>query len=289
MKKVIFVILLTASVFSYSSPCEKVMKVGQFTCFHSRLKGQFALQSTDVGKRLEAVRLLARTGKPSALKQALRDEHAGVRSLAIKLLGEMGEPALPILKKTLREKHLYVRSDVVKALVTIGEPALPLLETFLENTEDILIRLRVVRELSRMSESARPLLRKALRDTDTDVRSLAVVGLARMSTSFLLRDVFENEDTGVHVHLRAVEELAKIGEPALYILEKVLLKSKYASVRIKAFGALLEIGEPAHSLLQLKGRLVLMNELVELEHSSDIRAEAAMLLEKIDESVPPLQ
>ena len=280
MKNLFLFIILTASSFSYSSPCENAMK--------------------------------AQASALSGLEEALKEENIEVRLWAIGLLAKIGELALPLLEESLKDKNVFVRVFAVKALVKIGKPARSLLESkglpvLKEAMKEYAYsmwherRIEIVNLLAKIGELALPLVEEALKDEDIDVRMDAVKALVKIGKPArslleskglpLLKEAMEKYTSSIWYERRidVVKVLAKIGELALPLVEEAL-KDENIDVRIEAVGALVKIGKPARSLLESKGLPVLKEALEEYTGSIwyESRVKIVKLLGKIGEPAIPL-
>ena len=288
MKNLFLFIILIASSFSYSSSlCENAMTADKSVL--SELEE--ILKNGDIGVSVETVKALANMGEPartlleskgvSVLKEAMDSKDVNVRVEAVRALVKMGEPTrdllqskgIPVLKEIMKKYMnldyyiLDVRIIIIKLSAKIGEIALPVLEEALKD-ENWEIRVEAVRALAKIGEPALPLLEKALKDDTMLVRVEAVRALVKIGEparsllhskgmSVLKKTVKENMNSGYSSILIEIVRLsAKIGEPALPVLEETL-RDEHWKVRLESVKALVKMGEPARSLLQSKGLSVL--------------------------------
>ena len=285
MKNLFLFIILTASSFSYSSPCENAMKAN--TSVLSELEEALEEYTGSIWyeKRVEIVKVLAKIGELALplIEEVLKDESEDVRIETVRALVNIGKPArslleskgLPVLKEALEEYSIwYERNiEIVKLLAKIGEPALPLVEEVLKDESVyVYVRIQAVRTLIKMGKTARSLL---------ESKGLPV-----------LKKVMEEYTSSIWYYRRidVVKVLAKIGELALPLVEEAL-KDESVDVRIEAVRALIKMGKPARSLLESKG-LPVLKEVMEDEYTSSMgyekRVSFVKLLAKIGEPAIPL-
>ena len=140
----------------------------------------------------------------------------GVRSLAVDMLAEIGEPALDTLTQLAQTANdERVRLQAAKSLGEMGKSALAL---------DILT------QLAQMAEDERVRLQAA--------ESLGKIGEPALDILTQLAQMAEDE----RMRLQAAESLGKIGEPALDILTQLAQTAENDWVRLQAAKSLREIG-----------------------------------------------
>jgi HEAT repeat protein len=139
-----------------------------------------ALESSDAGVRLQAVRALEDVATPATvrfLKPLVKDEAPSVRAAVMSALGAVGGKGVRLsIEKGLEDENALVRS---KALAAIGRLGLPetkaTLLKILEKPESPFMELLAVAGLARLGAQVDAVVaRRALRQSDADVRLLAV-------------------------------------------------------------------------------------------------------------------
>jgi HEAT repeat protein len=97
-----------------------------------------ALGDKDTDVTTTAIEVLEKIGPPPAeslpmlAKLADKDSAPAVRTLAIKLLGQMGGPAVPTFKELLKNADTLDRIALIQAIATLGKEAAPLLSELQE-------------------------------------------------------------------------------------------------------------------------------------------------------------
>jgi HEAT repeat protein len=166
-----------------------------------------------------------------ALAGALKDEHAGVRNVAIIALSVIGpdaKDAVPALIAAFNDKDEFVQSNAVRAVGQIGPAAVPALIDVLRDKDSHMRRMAAL-GLGNMGPEAKaatsPLI-GALKDEDSDVRSCAAVAFskfdldpkhAKQAVSVLIPLLSDNT-AGTSASLA----LTKIGIPAVPALIAML-------------------------------------------------------------------
>ena len=239
MKKLIFIICLTSSSFSYSSSCKDVMGSSEIISIL-----ETSLRDEDVLVQLRAVKALARIGEPAfsivhstgtlILKKALEEERANAEIEVVEIAKEIGLPALSVLAKVLKKRFVTEKSDpsvenirimAIDALAEFGEPAIPTLEETLEDS-NIKIRVLTVGALVRIGEPA-----------------FSIVQSKGIPT---LEEVLEGENYSSYEYeslIMAIGVAEKIGVPALSVFVKALEHSS-EDIRLQAVEALGRIHTP---------------------------------------------
>ena len=170
----------------------------------------------------------------SVLEQGMKDSSIAVRSVAVQVAGDIGEPALHIVEQGMKDSDKWVRMDVVQAAGEIGEPALHIVEQGMKDSNTA-VRMKAVKVAVEIGEPAFSLIQSQ--------------GLPILEQAVTDRDSIELRE-------RAVRLAGEIGEPALHIVEQGMKDSdKY--VRMKAVAVAVEIGGPAFSLIQSQGLPIL--------------------------------
>ena len=141
--------------------------------------------------RDEAARALAALGEQAVwpLAHVLHDRYVGL--FAARILGQIGEPAVPAVLLVLAQARrspdcadwdpAFAHATV--ALAEVGAPALgPVLCMLHDEQELANVRTGLVWVLGRMGEIAAPRLVAALKDEDPLVREAAAAELARIGS-----------------------------------------------------------------------------------------------------------
>ena len=214
MKK-LFLLILMASSFSYSSPCKDTVEL---STENEALKSvEQALKDPDVKVRLGAFKAWLEVGESAhpllrsqgipVLREAMESLDEEVQMWAVRLL-KIVEPAhpllrsqgIPILRKALENPNIRVQIWAVDTLVSLGESVHPLLRS-----------------------QGIPVLRKAL------------------------------ESLVEESQLYAISVLMKMGELGLPLLEEKFLARSNIRLQLQGVNLLVQIGEPARDLLHSKG------------------------------------
>ena len=184
-----------------SEPMEKLMKSLEGSDRHLQLLANFALQGTQrplIGTEEKANRNKIEGKTIEQLIQDLKAEDAGVRSHAIKTLGDMGGPAVEPLLHALKGGDWMTRAAATLALGIIGEPAVdPLLDAL--KSDDWDTRRRAARALGWIgNRKAVPALMEALKDKDPFVQleaadALATIGDPASKGSFPITNFFNSK------------------------------------------------------------------------------------------------
>ncbi len=219
---------------------------------------------------------LASSLRPDLL-QALQDEDKGMRLVAAKALGEIGDPqVVPTLIQALQDEDMGVCEAVVEALGEIGNPqvVLALIQALPDKNRGM---RRLAETLKKIGDpQAVPALIQALQDEDENVRWVAVWALTKIGAPAVPVLIQALQDEKISVRW-AAEALGEIGAPAVPALIQAL-PNKNRWVRRAAAEALGEIGDPqaVPALVQ-----ALRDE------DEDVRREAAWALGKIGASAVP--
>jgi hypothetical protein len=116
------------------------------------------------------------------LRQALEDEKAAIRRLAVAYLGGLEDPVvLPDLYKALKDPSVTVRRTAGDCLSDLGDPrAIPAMVEALKDSSK-LVRWRAAMFLYETGdESALPALREAVDDPEFEVRMQVMMALKRI-------------------------------------------------------------------------------------------------------------
>jgi hypothetical protein len=144
-----------------------------------------ALDSHNAEERRLALRSLAQMNHPSAystlveaVQHPLRDVRIDAAFMLAKQTGNKDFAAVPGLVEALSDEDARIRSAAVKVLGEIGDPdSVPHLLEVVNHERDGNIRWQATGALSKMGEAAVPGLVKALRDDDWKVRRSACEAL----------------------------------------------------------------------------------------------------------------
>jgi HEAT repeat protein/outer membrane protein assembly factor BamB len=188
-----------------------------------------ALKDPDRQVRLRAAEALGHDGDPNALaelKRVMLNDHWDVSEVAIKAIGNLGGPAVPVLIESLRDSRPFVRWEATAALGRMGTPdaagplaaqardAEPLVRVAVAEAmgcirgsaclaalseaaqdKDAAVRLAAVAALGKFDpEPALPSLLKALDDPSRLVRIKAVAALGRRNSEAVVRALRERAD-----------------------------------------------------------------------------------------------
>jgi hypothetical protein len=120
-----------------------------------------------------------------SLISQLADTDLNVRTQAVKILSEIGEPAVPPLIAALRDEHESVQMSAATALGKIGEPAKAAVPALVEALDDKSAKVRgwATWALGRIGEPSVPMLIELIGDEDTELRRSAVSALEVIGTS----------------------------------------------------------------------------------------------------------
>ncbi|MCR2806120.1 conserved virulence factor C family protein [Paenibacillus soyae] len=116
------------------------------------------------------------------LAEALRDENASIRRLAVVYLGDLRSPeSLPLLFEALKDKSSSVRRTAGDTLSDMGDPAAigPMIEALKDKNK--LVRWRAARFLYEAGdESAVDALEEAAKDSEFEIQLQAQIALERI-------------------------------------------------------------------------------------------------------------
>ncbi|MBW4450183.1 MAG: HEAT repeat domain-containing protein [Spirirestis rafaelensis WJT71-NPBG6] len=165
------------------------------------------------------VQLLGKTRSQAAispLQKALQHPDSDVRRAAAWVLGQVGEPAIPILFDILEHSDSGIRQNAIAVLGEIGgEIAIPRLIKALDDSEAY-VRVRAVFSLEKLgSEIAIAGLVKALKDLEHDVREMARYALGQMNRELViptLLNALGNPDSSTRKN--AAMMLGELGDEA---------------------------------------------------------------------------
>ncbi|MEM9150542.1 MAG: HEAT repeat domain-containing protein [Cyanobacteria bacterium P01_F01_bin.3] len=120
----------------------------------------------------------------TALVEGLSDQRDAVRLRVSEILGEIGEPATPVLTTALaNHQNSLVRWGCAKSLSLIGDPsAIPALISALLNDQDTMVKGSAAGALARTGEDAVPELIKLLEAVNT---SESIKGHAAWALAFI--------------------------------------------------------------------------------------------------------
>jgi HEAT repeat protein len=230
--------------------------------------------------------VLART--PAVGKEAvpfLLDVWQGTqkKDAALAVLVKIGPAGLPALTKILDDpeaKDLHLK--VLEVLETMGpaaKPAAPsLVKALAGSNEDVCDKAaQMFGVLGSAARDAVPGLRKLLQSKKNDTRrhaadALGLIGPEAKPALPDLIDLFQNENQTLRIV--AVRAVSRIGKDAIEPLTKAL-EHPQEKVRLSAVEALARIPGDA------KPALPALQRLAENDPSSDVRAEAAQLVKKL--------
>lgn len=193
--------------------------------------------------RANAARLLGYICEPlkqvlPALERAFRaDPDQEVRRIAGKALGDIGEPALPILVNALRNGDGAMCEVAAQALVDLGPKAAPAVPALIEvlRSETRLARASAADALGAIGPAAAPSvpgLIKALDDGDTLVRKRAAAAFGAFgprSAPAIPNLIGSLRDTNPDVRAFAARSLGRIGNnsaPVLQALQEALSREQ---------------------------------------------------------------
>ena len=268
MKKIIFICILIASPFSYSSPCEDAMRSPKTNLIKHI---EQILENSDVSVRssmaVEFLEMAYRKNKSSfdVVFEAMKSSSVELRLGAVEVSVKIVERSLENLDKSIGNSMLVTLflSNAVRILKRKDELAL-LLSQALESS-NVWVRLGAVRAAGEVGESVRSLLeskglsvlREVLENPDVRVRLMAVEAAVEMGES--ARSLLESKglsvlrealkDLDVEVRLRTVAVAVEMGESAIPVLREAL-KDSDVEVRLRTVEAALEIGESAIPVLR---------------------------------------
>ncbi len=214
-----------------------------------------ALREESARVRQIAVQALGRIGGKeavAALLNLLHDASLDVRTAVATALGEMADThASPALLELLRDPNPKLRRIAVKGLGRIGTPdAVPALIEFVQD-ENIGIRQAAIESLGRIgSPEAVPALMTILQDTSYRERWAAAYALGRIAdphaASVLIESLQNEEDE--NVRRACAEALGQICDPRSAVTLIHALSDQFWFVRWAA----------AHALGQIKDQLAVL-------------------------------
>ena len=202
--------------------------------------------------------------------QALKDPDANVRTMAIWTLAGAGptRQAAPGLRDALRDESAGVRQAAVFALYKVQPMVVDAVADFRKALGDKVWRVRsmaaaVLGGMGSHAREAAPDLRAALKDSNEHVRraavgSLGLLGSATEETLADLREILADEKSGIHVRSAAAGALVQLDPPpseeVLAVLREALT-SGGVLVRRSAASVLGEIGHDAKVAPDLEAAL----------------------------------
>ena len=160
------------------------------------------------------------------------------REMGVRVAGEFGSPAIPLLRRATADEDYDVRRAAGEALAGLGRAAVPPLVASLRD-EDPAVRTQSARAISYLreqAESAVPDLIEAMSDREIDVRRAAILALTAVApTSDEVLPVFVKalKDEDAAVRAKAAEDLGRFGLRAKSALPALrdLLQDPDAGVR----------------------------------------------------------
>jgi hypothetical protein len=152
-----------------------------------------ALYDEDGRIRTAAVKVLGEIGDPNAVTEFLtllnKENDGNIRWAVTAALGRMGKTAVPGLIEALRDENWKVRRSAAEALWALGEPeAVAGLVVALNDRNDV-VRQAASSALEAMATMAVPELIKALPNRDRNIGRAAAEMLERIGTSDALAAV----------------------------------------------------------------------------------------------------
>ncbi|MDD5436422.1 MAG: HEAT repeat domain-containing protein, partial [Candidatus Omnitrophica bacterium] len=228
-----------------------------------------ALKDKNVSVRISIVCTLSSAGRPAVqyLVEKLKDENSGVREVAVRGLGEIGDPqTIQSLIDVLRDKESYVRVSAVKALGKIGDKRAmqPLSERL--SDADSNVRLSAVKALARFPDAQVVSgLVKALSDKNQPVCEAAAESVKEMkAVPQLLGELTRAYDKNDRETINMIENaLTVIDKPALLKWKQDRFSKhmpqlaeyiKWAGIGMILFVALGAIAWVLAKILRLKAR-----------------------------------
>jgi HEAT repeat protein len=188
--------------------------------------------------RLWAARILGRIGDARAVDDLiarLYDRDDRLRMAAAEALGAIGDPRAlqPIVRATLRDPAPQVRAHAAGAVARIeGERAVDVLVAALADP-DYATRIRALEAFETMQIEDTSPLEVALRDANGEVRRRAALALERVG--YLERIVARLTSEDRAVRLRAFAALLEVGEAGL--VESIASYVHHASFEVRAIAA----------------------------------------------------
>jgi hypothetical protein len=186
-----------------------------------------ALDSPSADERRQALRSLAQMNHPtaySALAEAVQHPLRDVRVDAAFMLAKQSNntdfAAVPGLIEALQDEDARIRTAAVKILGEVGDPnSVPHLLQIINTERDSNIRWLATGSLSKMGTAAVPGLVKALQDNDWKVRRSACEALWGMgepaAVPGLIEALFDRNDVVRQAATSALEAIGAMAVPAL--------------------------------------------------------------------------
>jgi len=151
------------------------------------------LSGGSIPYRVKAAEALGRAGDiralPSLIRIAANDPEIGVRHVAVRSIGRLGDPGgVECLVSLLDDEDRWIRKEAARSLGEIGEPSsLPFLAALLGDPKDD-VRAAAADALGRLGDqSAVDILCDAVRDHDPKVRTSARESLRELGRDDLSR------------------------------------------------------------------------------------------------------
>ena len=269
MKKIIFISILIASSFSYSSFfCEDAMRSPEVIPTKDELIK--LLEHPDVSVRVSAVAAAEKVGRSAlpVLKKAMKNPSETVRLRAVGAVLEMGKPARSLLREVVSvlDQALDNPSDYISTRAFKIASSIPGFLVFLESKKlsivrkamehpDVLVRLRAVEVAFEIDAPARSILESKRISVLYQALEYSIREEPEYNR-FTKESLMASLVTGFGVGMRTVALIAKIGEPALPVLKKALTHTNVQTL-MEAIEVAVEMGTPARSLLQSERFFVL--------------------------------
>lgn len=219
------------------------------------LKDQESFIRVDAATSVLAWNLEARAAAIDALKSALSDERASVRTAAAQGLRLAGADAVPALKEAFASGSPATKTAAADALGDLGavaSPAIPELIAALEMESPVLraVVVRALGEIGAQPEQVLPKLKLQCACETAQVRVAALEALGRFgsraaSETSTLSDALNDPD--LSVRLAACDALAAIGPESRSAIESLslALKDSEGVVTLRAAEALGRMGSAA--------------------------------------------
>ncbi len=199
--------------------------------------------------RRNALRVLMQIGEPAVdpLILLLDDSDLYNRSRAVEALNKIGDKrAIEPLKKKLNDPSKLVQVEVAAALHGMGQ--MNPTDVILSALEDANIQTRraaakAVWEI--IDDPPQKLVLKAMKDADPDVRNYATLAIGKKPTPEIVNPLIKTlkEDENDQVKSSAAKSLEKVGKPAVEPLIKLLENTKDVKRTIRIVQILGNIGD----------------------------------------------
>ena len=116
-------------------------------------------EDSNIDMKKLAMRVAGQIGALSILEKGTLNNHAHVRAVAMRQLGQFGEKVLPTVEKGIADSHPYVRASTMDVAGQIGKKSLPTVEKGLSDSSQW-VKGSALSAALQIGEPALPLLRK---------------------------------------------------------------------------------------------------------------------------------